>query len=186
MTEEPPRIYFEVLGRPVTQGSTRTIPLKEKGGGYRTRPDGRPMLVPKHDNADKLYAWRQEVACTARAKYDGPLLVGALRVNMTFQFPRPKNHYGTGRNAGKLKASAPKYHTTRPDRLKLARSVEDALTGVLWRDDSQTVEGDTKKEYGDCYRLIVEVLVLDVELEAASESGVGDFCPELTKTKALI
>lgn len=163
---EPPRcIRFEVLGKPVTQGSTRVIPLRAKGGGYRMRPDGRPMLVPKHDKAKELHAWRQDVAVAALAVYDGPLLVGPLRLDLLFTFPHLKAHYRTGRNAGQLKASAPRYKTTSPDRLKLARSVEDALTGVLWRDDAQTVTGDTTKQYGPYYRLTVEVIILDQAFE---------------------
>ena len=172
MTEElPPHIYFEVLGRPVTQGSTRTVPLSAKGGGYRTRPDGRPMLVPIHADGGKLRAWRQEVACAARAKFDGPLLVGPVSLSLRFYRPRPQGHFGKGRNVGRLKASAPKHPTTRPDTLKLARGVEDACSGILWVDDSQVVEHVLGKEWGDCYRLVVEVLVLDAELEAANRAA---------------
>ena len=160
-------IEFEVLGKPVTQGSTRTIPLRQKGGGYRTRPDGRPMLVPTHDNAAKLKAWRQEVASVARQVYvelhgtaAPPLLTGPLRLTLEFYRPRPKGHYGTGRNARLLKPSAPEYPTPKPDTVKLARAVEDSLTGVVWADDSQVVDHVLRKRYGEFFRVSVRIEVL--------------------------
>jgi Holliday junction resolvase RusA-like endonuclease len=48
-----------------------------------------------------------------------------------------------------LKPNAPKYPTTRPDALKLARAAEDALTGIIWTDDAVTVDLTIKKRYGE-------------------------------------
>ena len=39
--------------------------------------------------------------------------------------------------------------TTKPDRDKLERAVCDALTGVLWVDDCQVVDGPVRKLYVD-------------------------------------
>lgn len=157
-------ISFEVLGKPITQGSTRTVPVRKKGGGYRTREDGRPMLVPMHDNAEKLQTWRQEVAHAAQAarevnRLSGPF-IGAIRLELEFHRPRPKYHFGTGRNAGKLKESAPEYPTRTPDTVKLTRSVEDAITGILWIDDAQIVDHVLKKRWGD-FGVAVTVESLD-------------------------
>lgn len=160
MAELSPHICFEVLGKPVTQGSTRVIPIKAKGGGYRMRPDGRPMLVPKHDKAEELHAWRQDVAVAARRAYQGQVFIGPIRLSLVFYRPRPKGHFGTGRNAGKLKDSAAEYPVQRPDLLKLARAVEDACTTILWADDSQIVEETLGKRWGS-FRLLVEVQSLD-------------------------
>ena len=82
-----------------------------------------------------------------RAEYDGDVLTGPLSVAFQFRFLRPQSHYGTGRNAGHVKDSAPLYPTVRPDRTKVMRSTEDALTGILWKDDSQIVAGDITKIY---------------------------------------
>jgi Holliday junction resolvase RusA-like endonuclease len=46
---------------------------------------------------------------------------------------------------------------TRPDVLKLARAAEDALTGIVWRDDSQIVHETLAKVYGEPERLEVAV-----------------------------
>ena len=51
--------------------------------------------------------------------------------------PRLKGHYGTGKNAGTLKPSAPLFHTSKPDLDKLVRCIKDALTGIAWKDDAQ-------------------------------------------------
>lgn len=93
--------------------------------------------------------WMQTVAYFAFKEYDGELLTGPIRLSMTFIMPRPKNHYGTGRNAGVLKSTAPCWHTNQPDRTKLMRSTEDALKGIIWKDDSQVCAGPCMKVYGE-------------------------------------
>ena len=73
----------------------------------------------------------------------------AIGVFMIFRFPRPKSHYGTGKNAEKLKATAPMYHTQRPDIDNLEKFVADCLNGVAWVDDCQVVKCVTHKEWTD-------------------------------------
>ena len=61
---------------------------------------------------------------------------------------RPKSHFGTGRNAGKLKPSAPKYPAVKPDVDKLSRAVHDALTiANVIDDDSRIVIDHNEKHY---------------------------------------
>ena len=94
-------------------------------------------------------AWRQAVKVAAMTKYEGPLLDGPLALRVTFFMRRPKSHYRTGKHAGELKPNAPKWHAKQPDTTKLLRSTEDALTGVIWRDDSQVVFQTAGKKYGE-------------------------------------
>ncbi len=166
-------ITFVVFGKPMTQGSTRTVPVKDGKGGFRKRPDGRLMLIPIHDKGKELKAWRQEVASAARKAYSGPLLIGAVAVVFIFERPRPKGHYGTGRNAGTIKASAPSHPTTKPDTVKLARAVEDALTGVLWGDDAQVCGHELYKSWGDCYRLSVTVEALESQAPLLAQGSTS-------------
>jgi Holliday junction resolvase RusA-like endonuclease len=77
------------------------------------------------------------------------LLDCPLRVDLVFNMPRPQAHYGTGKNSLILKSWAPKRHTKKPDIDNLRKLVMDALTGVIWRDDSIVCEGTTTKQYGD-------------------------------------
>ena len=54
---------------------------------------------------------------------------------------------GTGRNAGQLKDWAPVFKTTTPDSDKLARSTLDALTKIVFGDDSQVVRLTAIKDF---------------------------------------
>ena len=106
---------------------------------------GRAIVVDT--NRDTLATWKRDcVAWCAKAK-EGTL-TGAVLVNLEFRLPRPKHHYGTGRNATQLRAAAPQFPTRTPDIDKLARVLLDALThaGVIG-DDAQVVHLDVWKYY---------------------------------------
>jgi len=60
-----------------------------------------------------------------------------IAVKMFFFMVRPKSHCGTGRNAGKLKESAPMIHCVKPDVSNLVKFYEDCANGIIWLDDSQ-------------------------------------------------
>lgn len=74
---------------------------------------------------------------------------GAVLVNVTAIFGRPASHFGTGRNAGRLKASAMRWPVTRTsfDRDNLDKLVLDALSGYAFWDDSCVVDGRVRKVY---------------------------------------
>ena len=109
------------------------------------------------DASKRSAPWKKQVAREAALAMDGsPLLDGALRLGVVFTVPRPKGHYG----ARGLRPSAPQYPTVRPDVTKLLRAVEDALTGIVWRDDSQVVWQVAWKEYGEPAHCIVTVTQL--------------------------
>jgi Holliday junction resolvase RusA-like endonuclease len=127
------------------------VPTKPAPGGskksFRSATTGKIVTI---DDCDDNESWRGVVALYGRLAYQSkPLLTGPLEVSMTFFQRRPASQYGTGKNAGKVKASAPWYPVFKPDALKLARSTEDALTGVIWSDDSQTIALHVTKLYGD-------------------------------------
>lgn len=97
--------------------------------------------------------WKRQVAQVAGASVAGELLEGALELSIVFYRVRPAGHYG---KRGLL-PSAPAYPTTKPDTTKLLRAVEDALTGIVWRDDAQVVEQTISKVYGEPARCEVTV-----------------------------
>lgn len=81
--------------------------------------------------------WREVVAYSAlAAMVGGTPLSGPVSVELGYVFPRPKSHYGTGRNRDTLKASAPHFHSVKPDLDKLCRAVFDSLSGICLRDDA--------------------------------------------------
>ena len=79
----------------------------------------------------------------------------AIGLKVIFCFRRPQSHFGTGKNAGRLKDSAPRYHTKRPDLDNLVKFVEDALQGVFFVDDKQVVYTEIKKIYHDYAKVVI-------------------------------
>jgi Holliday junction resolvase RusA-like endonuclease len=152
-------VEITVHGSPEPGGSKTAWPLPNrhyrKGQPAAMRflhaSDGRPIINVADANEKKVKPWRKAVGAACSEQYRGALLDGPLLVEMTFFVHRPASHYGTGANARKLKPSAPCYPTVRPDALKLARPVEDALTGILWTDDARTVDLVAHKRYVEGY-----------------------------------
>jgi crossover junction endodeoxyribonuclease RusA len=131
MTE--PLLELWVPGVPQPQGSKRIF------GG---------RLVEGNDRT--LRPYRASIAGNARATFGDrePARDVALDVTLGFMFERPKSHYGSGRNAHEIKRSAPAYKSTRPDLDKLVRAVLDALTGIVFVEDSQVARLSAWKDYG--------------------------------------
>jgi len=74
-------------------------------------------------------------------------LTGALFVEISFFIARPKSHFGTGKNSGRLKPSSPKYHTKKPDVDNYIKFYFDVMNELVWRDDSQVVSVKACKKY---------------------------------------
>lgn len=130
-------ISFFVPGIPAPGGS-------KTGFGFH-RPNG-SIGVRLVDAGKRNKEWRATVATVAAQAMNGTSFFdGALRLDVDFMMVRPKGHYG--KNG--LRNSAPTHHTTRPDRTKLCRSTEDAMTGIVWRDDAQICTGEVRKLYAD-------------------------------------
>jgi crossover junction endodeoxyribonuclease RusA len=103
-----------------------------------------------------LPAWRSDIRTAAgelewdTAAYWEPPVV----MSITFRFERPNTHYlpaNSRRAARELRLDAPTYPMPRngSDLDKLVRAVLDALTGLVYRDDSQVVHIETWKQYGE-------------------------------------
>lgn len=132
------RLRWHVDGIPVPQGSKTA---------FRNKYSGKLMVV---DSAHNLGPWRAEVTRIAKAEWpfdvvhEKPIAIGLI-----FYLPRPKAHYGTGKNADRLKPGAPTEHALKPDVDKLARAILDSLTGVVYFDDSQVYDLRCRKLYSD-------------------------------------
>ncbi|MDU7384096.1 MAG: RusA family crossover junction endodeoxyribonuclease [Schaalia turicensis] len=142
---------FFVPGTPAPQGSKRYL--------------GNGRMV---ESSKRVKPWRADIRAQALQTFKQPL-TGAIRLDLHFVMPRPNSHYGTGRNAHKLKESAPASHIQKPDLDKLVRAVGDALTGVAYVDDSQVVGGAHMKRWTDgaSDRAGVYVTVVPLEEKAA-------------------
>ena len=106
-----------------------------------TRIGGKPVIydASKKDKKDWLNLAR---IFSPEKPYDGP-----LRMHLEFYFPRPKNHYRTGKYSDQLKPSAPHIHTNMPDVDNLSKFILDAMNEVFYEDDRQVVELNSHKEY---------------------------------------
>lgn len=88
-----------------------------------------------------------EAVRSAPIPFEVPLL-GPVYLDVIFMMPRPKSHFRTGKHSNELRPDAPFWHTLKPDRTKLLRALEDALTDAgIWRDDTQVVCGFVHKKY---------------------------------------
>ena len=135
-------ISFTVLGHAQPEGSTRAFMVA-----------GKPLLTS--DNA-KMLPWRQEVGwCALRALAESNAeqpWAGKhvpVRVTYHFYFAKPP--------------SVPKrrlWPVVKPDWDKIARATGDALTGILYHDDAQVVQGTVIKAYGLPERTEITVEIL--------------------------
>ena len=125
-----------VPGVPAAQGSKRHV------------GNGRMVEMSK-----RLGPWRAAIAeAIVEAGWQrDPILAGPVAVSLTFTMPRPKSHYGTGRNADRLKPNAPDWVSTAVGDIdKLCRAVLDAITEAgAWRDDSQVALLTAWRLYGE-------------------------------------
>jgi len=135
-------IRFFVPGIPRPGGSKKGIWL----------PKQQRVLMVKAGGQNEVN-WRQAVSHAAIiAMKNEPPFKGAVRLDATFYMPRPKYHYHTSKkSAGKLRLEYQGLcpHPSAPDRGKLLRSTEDAMTGIVYADDSQIYAGDVEKFYGE-------------------------------------
>ena len=131
---KPSVFKLHFLGDPAPQGSK----VLSKWGGLR-------------EVSKKIQPWRASVQYACAEQFQGDPITEAVAMEVTFILPRAKNHYGTGRNATKLKGSAPAHHTKTPDLDKLLRGVLDPMTvkcgGNVLNDDSQIVKLLCSKRY---------------------------------------
>lgn len=168
-------IRFEVIGVPQPGGSKSAFPLRHRDGSPVLRDNGSQATVVSDANP-KVKDWRVAVVAAARDAYRGPLLDEPLSLRVLFRFPRRKGHFGA---SGRLLPSAPPYPATRPDTTKLVRALEDALKGVLWRDDDRVVEQWAAKVYGEPAGAIVVIEAAPLGLERFSAQLLAGGGPSL-------
>lgn len=139
-------LVFDVEGTPTPQGSKKAFARTNKDTGKTT-------VTLVESAGERLKVWRAEIvaaAMVAKVKAGWGPANGPVVVDLVFYLPRPKAHYGSGRNAGVLKDSSPAVPTTKPDGDKLTRAALDALTtAAVYRDDSQVVDVRARKRFAD-------------------------------------
>lgn len=125
-----------IYGLPAPQGSKRA---------YVVPGTRRVSLV---EMSTKVRPWRSAVA-EAWTSRGLPQVPGTVGVQVTFILPRPRYHFGKGRNSTMIR---PKYEGAEPGKFpdldKLLRSTFDGLTAAeAWEDDSRVVHVNARKRY---------------------------------------
>ena len=170
-----PAICFTVVICGVAQpaGSKQAfVPTDKKTGNPYRGPGGR-IIVNVVDDNPKSKGWKKLVADEARKAWGArKLLDGPLFVRAVFYQERPGAHFGTGRNAELIKQSAPAFPMTRPDVLKMMRGVEDALTSVVYIDDSRIVDEVLSKRYGSPARVEISIGTLPVTVREFQQESI--------------
>jgi len=139
-------IKFTVFGKPAQMGSKKAFVVGKRA-------------IITDDNSQKRKQWANAVASAAAEAMDGrDLITGPIVLRVDFFFARPQSHYGSGKNANALKASAPSRHVQSPDLDKLIRCLGDALTGIIFIDDRQIFRIECTRFWTDTQeRATVEV-----------------------------
>lgn len=132
-----PDVVIAVHGVPGPQGS------KSPTGRYtRTKAGGLAPILK--ESSDKVKPWRQDVKAAALIVMNGGReqpLDGPLAVSMVFTMREKPASKPTWWPAGERWSKTLWWRpASTPDLSKLARSTEDALTGVVWHDDARVVE----------------------------------------------
>lgn len=89
--------------------------------------------------------WKGEIASALRS-WAGARFLGALRVVLHFDMPRPAGHF---RASGEFRpAFVGLAHTQKPDLDNLAKAVLDCLTAIgVWGDDAQVVTLEASRHW---------------------------------------
>jgi crossover junction endodeoxyribonuclease RusA len=127
-------LFEPIIGRPTPQGSKKAFRNPHTG-----------VTVVK-DDSPRLQTYRDDIRMAAQRSMEGRSVeTGPVTVEVEFVIERPTSHLTT---KGALTKGAPKFPRY-PDVDKTARAVLDALTGFVYRDDSQVVELIARKMYGE-------------------------------------
>ncbi len=129
-------VSFFVPGRSVPKGSMVS---------FRHATTGKIVII---SSIKGLKQYENMVRAKAAEEWKDKPTLRPVRLTLRFFVLRPRSHFGTGRNNGKLKRSVPSYPEVRPDLSKLLRAIEDAMTRIVYRDDSQIVGIVATKDYG--------------------------------------
>lgn len=139
-------ITFVCYCHPEPQGSSRGFPIQRQNG---------EIGVSITSDNPKLKPFRHAIAQTAMLAVDTrPFARKHIPVRLAIDcyFQKP--------------ASVPKkrlFPVVKPDADKLARSIFDALTGIVFVDDAQVIDCRIRKHYGTPERIEISAAIVEVQ-----------------------
>ena len=154
---------FDVTGLPTPKGSTTRM------------PNGAMLPAGTAESRKRMAQWREDIRHAAATAMDGrPPFAGPIRLMCEFRMPVPAS-------------TIRKYqfgwlcHTKKPDVDKLFRMLSDALTHIVWVDDSQV-----------CFSAINKVYAWDgatgamVNVEVVSDDAAKQFAETARMVRSAI
>lgn len=156
----PNVIEFTVYGKAQPAGSKNAHVVTNKNTGQPIRTKTGRIIVNVADSNPKAKEYKAAVAHVARQVFTGPLITSPVRLTVVEYRVRPGGHFSKTTGAMNKKGRECPHPVSKPDALKIARCVEDALTKVVWHDDSQVVDGSQRKVWGDVAKIEVKIEVL--------------------------
>jgi Holliday junction resolvase RusA-like endonuclease len=149
-------ICFTVYGTAIPQGSMRAF------------FNPKTQRMQKWDSNKNLKPWRQQLTlCAIEAlKANGGEIItkpAAVRICVCFYLAKPPS-------VSKSRALP----TVKPDSLKLCRSLEDSLSGIIYEDDSQVTDHVIAKRYGSPERAEIQVEIVE---DVAYNPGIAKELP---------
>lgn len=124
-----------------------TVPLPARGQGRPrfSRRNGVVYKDPKDTEYEKAVATCYLEVAKRAPDFDGP-------VSMTV-----KAYYSKPKSWSKAKTARELYKLSKPDLSNCAKSVEDALNDMAYKDDAQIVQLSAWKGWGERDELVVEI-----------------------------
>ena len=134
--------FISILGKPIAQKRHRF---------------GRNGIVYNPSAKDKKNVIYEVVNQFREKPFDNAVLM-----EINFYCPRPKSHYGTGRNKEVLKPSAPKHKITKADLDNLVKFYLDCMNKICYNDDSQVISILASKNFtGEYQEPYTEIVITD-------------------------
>lgn len=146
-----PFVVVEMACKPRGKGDPDVRIVFPKGGG---RPFPQTYKTAEDRDYEDAIAWK------AKAAMRGRKMIAAgcpVAVRMFIIVPIAKSWPRRDRDAA---VAGTMFPTGRPDHDNYSKSICDALTGIVWADDSQICRSLIVKEYGENPGIIVEVYLL--------------------------
>lgn len=138
-------IEFAILGEPVAQGRPRA---------GKTRRGKTVLYDPKKSRDFKTY-----VKLSASQHAPKNPLQGPIHLEVSIFRPIPKSFSKKKTAKAEARLLRP---TTKPDSSNYVKLIEDALNGVIWKDDSQIVSLVVHKFYSQKPRVNIRVNEIEV------------------------
>ena len=131
---------FDVIGTPIAKGRPRF----SRRGKYVTTYT--PKKTVEYENLVKRYYLE-------KYKTD-ELMEGYLKIELKFFMPIVKS---TSKKNKQLMIEQKLFPDKKPDLSNLVKSVEDALNGIAFKDDSQIIESHSYKYYSDEPKVTIKI-----------------------------